>query len=246
MSTPSSKRQKISNLLLEELPDEIVLKILSYLNITHLICCSQLSKRFAAICLDESLWQKINLYKSCVPSSFISKILNNGCKYISLDQALIDGRLDLKSACKLEYLDFGECYDNYGVVRKLLTLCTSLKKLSLRNKLIYGDNNRSRFEGSMLTCIKFQNYQTLTVLDLRYCRGFDLTTIQHIVNNFVGLEELNLSYTDIFKNRDLIRFLVNNLTEKITKLGLCLKQNHTYYHLHSEEWDEHVDSSVTR
>ena len=97
----------------------------------------------------------------------------------------------------------------------------------------------------MLTCIKFQNYQTLTVLDLRYCKGFDLTTIQHIVNNFVGLKELNLSYTDIFKNRDLIRFLVNNLTEKITKLGLCLKQNHTYA-LNFGEWDEHVDSLVTR
>ena len=245
MGNPSPKRQKISNILLEELPDEIVLKILSYLNITHLICCSQLSKRFAAICLDESLWQKINLYKSCVPSSVMSRILNNGCKYLSLDQALIDGRLDLKSACKLEYLDFGECYDNYGVVRKLLTLCTSLKKLSLRNKFIYGVNNRSKFEGSMLTCIKFQNYQTLTVLDLRYCKGFDLTTIQHIVNNFVGLEELNLSYTDIFKNRDLIRFLVNNLTEKVTKLGLCLNHYHTY-DLYFGEWDEHVDLLVTR
>ena len=98
----------------------------------------------------------------------------------------------------------------------------------------------------MLTCIKFQNYQTLTVLDLRYCKGFDLTTIQHIVNNFVGLEELNLSYTDIFKNRDLIRFLVNNLTEKITKLGLCLNQKDNHYHLNFEEWDEHVDSLVTR
>ena len=107
MRTPSPKRQKISNLLLEELPDEIVLKILSYFNITQLICCSQTSKRLAEICLDESLWQQINLYKSCVPSSFICRILNNGCKYLSLDQAVFDGRLNLKTTCKLEYLDFG-------------------------------------------------------------------------------------------------------------------------------------------
>jgi hypothetical protein len=51
-----------SILQLENLPSELILKVLSFLETIDLICCGQLSKRIRAISHDESLWQKMNLY----------------------------------------------------------------------------------------------------------------------------------------------------------------------------------------
>ena len=57
------KRQKMSETSFEDLPDEIILKVFKNLEISDLICCGQLSKRIRTISHDESLWQKINLYR---------------------------------------------------------------------------------------------------------------------------------------------------------------------------------------
>ena len=51
-----------SILNLEDLPNELILKVLSSLETIDLIYCGQLSKRIRAISHDESLWQKMNLY----------------------------------------------------------------------------------------------------------------------------------------------------------------------------------------
>ena len=51
-----------SILNLEDLPNELILKVLSFLETIDLICCGQLSKRIRAISHDESLWEKLNLY----------------------------------------------------------------------------------------------------------------------------------------------------------------------------------------
>ena len=46
--------------------------------------CSQNSKRIRAICHDESLWRSISIFRRKVPSSFLEKIIDNGCKHLSL------------------------------------------------------------------------------------------------------------------------------------------------------------------
>ena len=47
---------------LEDLPDELIVKVFSFLEIRDLICLGQLSIRIRAISHDEKFWQKINLY----------------------------------------------------------------------------------------------------------------------------------------------------------------------------------------
>ena len=53
----------MSNIQLEDLPDEIILKVLRYLESRVVFICGQVSKRIRAISHDESLWEKINLAK---------------------------------------------------------------------------------------------------------------------------------------------------------------------------------------
>ena len=100
-----AKCQKLSILQFEDLPDEIILGVLSFLDIKDLLICGQTSKRIRNISNDESLWLKINLSEKLVPAAFLQKILNNGCKYLSLYSAHMDGNLTLKNTSQLRYLD---------------------------------------------------------------------------------------------------------------------------------------------
>jgi len=53
-----AKRPKISTETLDDLPDEVLLKIYAYLSMKNLVRFSGVSKRIRRICHDESLWQK--------------------------------------------------------------------------------------------------------------------------------------------------------------------------------------------
>ena len=84
----------MTRLLFENLPEEIILKVLSYLNIRNLICCGLLSMKIRRLSLDESLWQKIILFEQQnVTANFIIIAINRGCKYLSLHSTRLLGRV---------------------------------------------------------------------------------------------------------------------------------------------------------
>ena len=68
-----AKRQKLSPYQLDDLPDEVILNMLGFLDIKELLLCGQVSKRLQAIANDESLWLKLNLCGRKVPYDFIEK-----------------------------------------------------------------------------------------------------------------------------------------------------------------------------
>lgn len=90
---------------LENLSNEIILEIFSYLDMKDLIQCSHLSKRFRAIAQSDSLWQKINLYLKRVPIEFLEFLLSKGCKYISLSCTKLEGSLKINEKSQLKYLE---------------------------------------------------------------------------------------------------------------------------------------------
>ena len=102
---PNKKRQKLSSIEMTDLPDEVLLKILSYLEVKNLILCSHVSKKLRVISQDKSLWQKINLCDKVVPMDFLKMVLNNGCKFLNLKRTDLIGNLSLKKPSQLEYLD---------------------------------------------------------------------------------------------------------------------------------------------
>ena len=101
---------------LENLPDEILLKVLRNLEIKDLIRCSQLSKKVRRICHDEVLWERLNLCKKRIPTEFLQLILKNGCKYLSLQNANLVGALNLSSNSQLEYLELTSCKVNNALL----------------------------------------------------------------------------------------------------------------------------------
>ena len=78
----------------EDLPNEVLMRILAFLDIIDGTRIAQVSKRMRNFCKDESLMQKfvekINLYNKKVPIKFLEKILDYGCKYLSLNTASLE------------------------------------------------------------------------------------------------------------------------------------------------------------
>ena len=133
--------QKISDLQLEDLPDEMILKVLSYLNIGDLMRCGRVSKRFGKIRDIESLWQNVDLSyfsdaydgesRKAVKANFIKFLLDKGCECLNLQSARIKGSLKLDGPSKLKRLNLAHCLGNKAAVKEILNSCHFLQKLAL-------------------------------------------------------------------------------------------------------------------
>ena len=98
-----SKRQRLSFFHFEGLPDEILLKIFSLLDIKGVLRCGQVSNRLRDISNDQSLWLKLNLSEREVPFDFIAKAVENGCEYLNLHSSWVTGVRKLEMPWKLKY-----------------------------------------------------------------------------------------------------------------------------------------------
>ena len=90
-----------------DLPNEIILKVLSYSEITDILRCGQASKRIRTISNDKSLFHIVNLSGKYVTIAFIKTVLNKGCRSLKLSDAYIFGYfLGLNQNLQLRELDF--------------------------------------------------------------------------------------------------------------------------------------------
>ena len=220
----ASARKVCSTLQFEALPNEVIYQVFSFLRMMDLLTCGQVSKRFRAISNDDQyLWPKrINLWNKKVPAGLLQKVLDGGCKYLSLSEAVLEGTLNLPKVSALQYLNLSafrpECYGNYS--EKILESCYSLQKLSL-----------STFQLSLklISITSLQNGKTLKVLDLSNCTFYvenfmrdsskcEFDCIRQIVENCTELKELSLHMTNLCEKS--IDFLVSNLTSSIEKVDL--------------------------
>ena len=132
-----AKRQKMSALQLEDLPDEMIVKVFSYLKIGDLIHCGHVSKRIRQIWNVESLWQSIDFNDldngrgSKVQTDFIIFLLDKGCKYLNLRSVELTGSLKLDELSKLKRLNLEECNAKREVFEEILYSCHSLEQLSI-------------------------------------------------------------------------------------------------------------------
>lgn len=176
----------------ENLPDEDILKIFSFLDIKDILQCSQVSKRLWSISKDESLWLKLNLFQRTVPSEFIQKASENGCKYLSIAHGIfLHQGWKFEIPLNFKYLDISQDSkfepSYYAVPDGLLENCYSLEKLSMEGLMLNEDDF-----GHLA-----QVGQTLKVLNLEAICGRPYTNygncMEHLMKKCAQLTDLNFS-----------------------------------------------------
>ena len=122
---------------IEDLPDELVLKIFSYQEAKDLISCGQASKRIRRISRDGTLWVTTNLEEKIVKTELLEMILRKGCRILSLRNCTILGSFSSIIKSQLRVLKFKsqpeECENTMDVLEKLLLSCLSLQHLAIED-----------------------------------------------------------------------------------------------------------------
>ena len=213
----------VDNSHFESLPNEILLKIVDYLQIRDLLRCGQTCRKIRTVVHDESLWKKVNFISdSLVPTGLLQLVLEHGCEYLNITDELV-GHLTLNQDSKLKFLnlDLNSCYIDLIMYRSkifapLMTSCHSLEKLELTNFDI---------NSCLIKSICKQNSKTLKVLKLNWGTSpsssgpyMQLSVIQPIIDECVELEELTFCQTRLSEGS--IDYLVKNITPKLSKLCL--------------------------
>ena len=129
----------------QDLPDEVVLKILSFSETKDLITCGQVSKKTRRISHDRSLWMTVILEKKIVKTELLEMILGKGCRILNLFHSTILGSLSSNIKSQLRVLTFSPskfCKKNH-VLEELLFSTSSLQHLviesvNLTPKMIAG------------------------------------------------------------------------------------------------------------
>ena len=227
----------------QDLPDELILKILSYLEVKDLISCGQLSKRTRNISQDRSLWVTANLEKKFVKTELLEMILGKGCKILNLSNSTIVGHLRRNMISQLRVLDLSQSAwgfpvrgrpaqvyyeENMFKIEDLLSSCCFLQNLKMEGLLIT----------SKMAVSICKNGTTLQVLNLNHSfvddtfkrLDYDVPNgdFRSIIKCCQELKELDLNYVNATnygnENEGLsdedLEYLAENISSNVEKLNL--------------------------
>ena len=225
-------------LTLQDLPDELLLKILSFSETKDLIGCGQLSKRIRRISHDSTLWMTANLDKKIVKSELLEVILRKGCRTLNLSCSTILGSLSSNIKSQLTILKLSQlnaAWSDTGrhVLEGLLSSCCSLQHLVMENVYL-------TYKMADSIC---KNGKTLQILNLSHSSLVEISSysnnyLQEIIKCCPELKEVDLAHqmeSGGLTPRDL-ELLVRNIPPKIEKLNLC----------NSMIYDNHIKSLLSR
>ena len=209
----------------QDLPDELILKVLTYSETKHLISYGQLSKRIRRISHDCKLWVTANLEKKIVKTDLLEMILGKGCQILNLSHSTILGSLSLTTKSQLRVLNLSRIKGavcNTLVLEELLFNCCYLQHLAIENVFL-------TLKMAVSIC---NNSKTLQILNMK---NSDLLHISHdnyfqeIIKCCQQLKEIDLAYINQNRlwsygrygvNQDDIEFLAKNIAPNVEKFNL--------------------------
>ena len=188
----------------QNLPDELVLKILSYLEVKDLISCGQLSKRTRNISQDGSLWVTANLEKKIVKTELLEMILLKGCKNLNLSNSTIVGHLRSNMIVPRRHAATAGSRNMISQLR-ILDLSQSTWGFPARKKpaQVYHKENISKIEDLLFSCCSLQNLKM---------EGLLITSKMavSICKNGPTLQVLNLNHSFVQDTFDSLDYEVPN------------------------------------
>ena len=229
----------------QDLPDELVLKILGYSETKDLITYGQVSKRIRRISHDGKLWVTASLVKKIVKTELLEMILTKGCKILNISHCTIVGSLSSNVTSQLRSLDLSQSWmqahtslhnkeKNY-IFEELLLSCCSLQHLKM-------ESIRLTDKMGVGIC---KNGKTLQVLNLNHSYVHEeLISIENfhaMIKSCQELKEIDLGYmndscglTNIDDNSEFVdnqEILAKNISPNVVKLNLSHQYGIDDFHI---------------
>ena len=229
----------------QDLPDELILKILSYSEVIDLISCGEVSKRTRNISYDSSLWAMANFEEKIVKTELLELILSKGCKILNISNSKIVGSWGSNIKSQLRVLNLSQFNpgfpnaqvnyeENIDALEALLFSCCSLQHLKLKCL---------RITPKMAVSI-CKNGNTLQTLHLNHSfidessyplyidYNVHVGNFEAIIKSCQELKEVDLNFLSNKPNYveggltdDRLEFLAKNITPNVETLKL---RNHDF------------------
>ena len=211
----------------EKLPDEVILKIFSFLSFKSLGNCNQVSSRMKRIAGDTSLWEKVHAWRKVVPSGFVQQIVKSKVKSIdfqSCEVSPINFDILMENSLDLKYMNISSCTGNDEFLSELVKCSKSLEYLNI---------NESRYN-LVFKCIENIAYpNNLKVLCLNFVE-LNFESIKKIIDRCTELTDIDISETSL--TQESIDYICTNLTPNALEIKLS----------NNDVKDKHVQSLVER
>lgn len=207
------------SVLLDNLPDEILLVIFANLTVEEKIVCMKVSRQFRLLCNDISLWTKIDLsHQAEVPTKLICLVVKKGCAELDLSYSTYKGGPVTYTNNKLKLLDLTD-FHQYDMEAELdqQFLPHLVQSCSFLEKLFLGPNLGPQFGIGRVAGGICKSGQTLTSLNLSGCSRLHYSYIEYIINACVNLIEVNFS--KLYLSDYALFFICQKVTTKIEKIS---------------------------
>jgi len=214
---------------LNDLPYEILFKILSFLDLNSLFRTAQVCRNLYDVATDPLLYTEVNLkpYWHLTNSGLLQTLTRRGQLMRKLDLSWCglfnfvtagDFKDFIKSNGKsLTHLRLNSCkFLNSACIELVGTMCSNLRELSLRN--CYPSNGRDFIILSRLT--------NLEKLDLFRC-GIETIPLLNILRNNRQLKHLNLGLSNLSVNMDEVAMTISRFNKEIVSVDFWKSHSFT-------------------
>ncbi|XP_077593228.1 S-phase kinase-associated protein 2 [Stigmatopora nigra] len=202
------RKESLSGISWDHLPDELILKILFFLPLQDLLKTSVVCRRWHRLAFDESLWQSVDLMGVTKMAPALQQVLKAGVRRLRCPHSFIDN-LHFMGMCTLPMTEMdlsGSIISTEtleGIIRHCNLLeCLSLEGLQLSDDIISG----------------LSRNPLLRQLNLSGCFNFSAEPLAHMLQTCTRLEQLNISWCDFANNH--VKSVVNHINSTVTHLNL--------------------------
>ena len=210
----------------QDLPDELVLKVLRYSETRDLISCGRVSRRIRRISYDSTLWVSANLEKKIVKTELLEVILKKGCRILNLRHSTILGTLSSNIESQLRVLNLSQLAwtdENTAALEELLFSCCSLQELvmeevDLTMKMVVS----ICVNGKTLETLNLHSADSDILIDKSSFPFTYYSPMKEIIQCCQELKEVDLAYVNYSNglSDDDLDFLLKNIPPNVEKLNL--------------------------
>ncbi|XP_068430521.1 S-phase kinase-associated protein 2 isoform X2 [Clinocottus analis] len=200
------KREALSYLSWDHLPDELILRILFYIPLQDLLRMSTVCHRWRRLAFDESLWHSVDLEGLTHMGPALQQVLKTGVRMLRCPRSFIEELL-VTGPLQITVMDLSSSIIPLSSLESIICHCRQLEYLSLEG-LQLSDAIASSLS---------QNTNLLQ-LNLSGCSGVSAPALAVLLQSCCRIEQLNIAWCD-FSN-DHVKSVVGCVSSRVTHLNL--------------------------
>ncbi|XP_029693437.1 S-phase kinase-associated protein 2 [Takifugu rubripes] len=202
------KKESVSGVSLDHLPDELLLRILFCLPLRDLLRTSAVCRRWHRLAVDECLWRSVDLEGLIHVGPALQHVLKTGVRRLRCPRSFMEElHLSDMSSLQLVQMDMSNSTIPTPALESIIGGCRLLEYLSLEGLQLSDAIITSLSENSRLL-----------QLNLSGCSGFSAAALAHMLDSCSCIQQLNISWCSFSSQH--VKSVVAHLSSSVTHLNL--------------------------